>query len=438
MVSGTIVATMAAYNAQLIHLLDQELNSTLVTLSRATDSDADETLIGVENKLPTDPRYEVPLSGRYWAIVDLKDADSFDDDIRSRSLWDGNTPITPALIEFAKQSSGSVLHINSEGPAGESVRVAAQLITLPTRGAPVLLVAAADRTDTDAGGAQLRVLLTVAMLGLAIGTLLAMALGLRVALRPFERVQADINAVREGRQTGLSGNYPLEVRPLSEALNRLLEHNRSVVVRARTHVGNLAHALKTPLAVLRNEAKGTSQLDHVVRRQTESMLSNVEHYLQRAQAAARADILGARTELAPVINGLVRTLQRLYEDRAIRFNVEVSEEFSVSAEQQDLEEMLGNLMENASKWARSVVTVSASKLSDGTVAIDVDDDGTGLSEAQMAEALKRGVRFDETAPGSGLGLSIVSDLAEMNQGELSLISNINGGLRARLTLKAVG
>ena len=438
MVSGTIVATTTAYNAQLTHLLDQELNSTLVTLSRAIDTDDNDVLTGIENKLPTDPRYEVPLSGRYWAIIDLKNEELVDDDFRSRSLWDANTPVTAELVRLARQSSGTVLHVNLEGPTGENVRVATQLIRLAERGTPVLLVAAADRTDTDAGGAQLRVLLTVAMLGLAVGTLLAMALGLRVALRPFERVQADINAVREGRQTSLSGNYPAEVRPLSEALNRLLEHNRSVVVRARTHVGNLAHALKTPLAVLRNEAGGASQLDHVVQRQTESMLANVEHYLQRAQAAARADVLGARTELAPVVDGLIRILQRLYNDRAIRFDVDVPDDLSVSAERQDLEEMLGNLMDNASKWARSVVIVSASKLADGTIAIDVDDDGTGLPETQMAQALKRGVRFDETAPGSGLGLSIVSDLAEMNQGELSLMSNINGGLRARLTLKGVG
>ncbi|MEM7766433.1 MAG: ATP-binding protein [Pseudomonadota bacterium] len=261
-----------------------------------------------------------------------------------------------------------------------------------------------------------------------------MAVQVRVVLAPLGRVQKDVSDVREGRRTRLDDDYPAEVRPLSEELNKLLDHNREVVERARTHVGNLAHALKTPLAVLRNEADGQSALDDVVRRQTEAMRANVEHYLSRAQAAARAQAIGARTEIKPVLDGLVRLLNRLFADQEIEVGAAVEPGMAFRGEAQDLEEMLGNLMENGCKWARSRVAVSVVEGSDGQVHIHVDDDGPGLSPDERAAALQRGVRLDETAPGTGLGLSIVKDLAELYSGSLSLSDAPLGGLRATLIL----
>lgn len=434
-VIGGVLALSAAYRAQALSLLEQELDTTLVTISRAINVGPGGRLIQDLDKMPTDPRYEIPLSGRYWAVVSLDEAGQPSTDIRPRSVWDGARPLPDAMARQALAMPGAVVRGNGEGPAGEPVRIAVQAITLPGLETPVLLVAAFDRTQTDEGANRLRNILLGAMLALAAGTLLALVLGLRYALRPLDRIQLDINAVREGRQAVLSEDYPAEVRPLTEALNRLLEHNRAVVSRARTHVGNLAHALKTPLAVLRNEASGDTQLDDVVRRQTEAMRTNVDHYLQRAQAAARAEVLGARAPVAPALEGLVRMMNRLYgrDDKVVDARTE--DGLVARMEVQDLEEMLGNLIDNACKWARREVRIVARSEDETTLIIEIDDDGPGLSPQQREEAVKRGVRLDETAPGTGLGLSIVADLADMNGGTLRLGDSPFGGLSAQLRLR---
>ena len=196
-------------------------------------------------------------------------------------------------------------------------------------------------------------------------------------------------------------------------------------------MGNLAHALKTPLAVLRNEATGETQLDDVVRRQSESMQTNVEHYLKRAQMVARAQTLGARTELRPVIDGIARMLNRLYDARGVNVSVDGGVGAVFRGEKQDLEEMVGNLMENACKWASSEVLVRVRDTA-AALTIDVEDNGKGLSPEEREGALKRGVRLDETTPGTGLGLSIVKELAELHRGSLELGDAELGGLKAQL------
>ncbi len=334
------------------------------------------------------------------------------------------------------ESPGTIFHGNAIGPNGEKLRTAAEAIILENREAPIILVAAADRQAADESAGRFTLMLIAAMSVLAAGVLAAMWGGVRVALRPLQRVRTDIADVREGRKTRLSDDYPVEVRPLSAELNKLLDHNRDVVERARTHVGNLAHALKTPLAVLRNEAAGDSSLDDVVRRQTEAMRANVEHYLKRAQAAARAETLGARAEVRPVIDGLARLLNKLFVGKGISVTVTKGEEIYFRGEKQDLEEMLGNLMENACKWASTRVDVTIGNEKDGSFLIHVDDDGPGLTEAERIDALKRGVRLDEAAPGTGLGLSIVTELAGMHTGSLELGKSPFGGLRATLRLPA--
>ncbi|MEL7541894.1 MAG: ATP-binding protein, partial [Pseudomonadota bacterium] len=211
--------------------------------------------------------------------------------------------------------------------------------------------------------------------------------------------------------------------------------NRAVVSRARTHVGNLAHALKTPLAVLRNEAKGETQLDSVVRRQSEAMHANVDHYLRRAQAAARAEALGARSQVNEAVQGIARVMNKLFAADGKSVTVNVPDMLYVRTEQQDLEEMLGNLLDNACKWATRDVHVFAEHDGNGLIAISIDDDGPGLSPEEREEAVKRGVRLDETAPGTGLGLSIVADIAGMNGGSLTLDESPAGGLRATVRLR---
>jgi signal transduction histidine kinase len=424
-----------SYRAQTIRLLEQELDSTLITLPRALEILPDGRVVDQEEKLPSDVRYDLPLSGRYWAMIAVDADGTFRSDIRSQSLWDGPLPLDAELATEALADPGTTKYGNAIGPADERLRIAARSITIPNRDTPILLFAAADREATDEGANQLRLLLLISMTFLAGGTLIALWVGLRLALLPFRRVQLHISQIRSGHRAKLDGDYPVEVIPLTDELNKLLDNNRSVVERAQTHVGNLAHALKTPLAVLRNEATGNTPLDDVVRRQTESMRSNVDHYLRRAQAAARAEALGVRTEVKPVVEGLVRLLNRLFEASRIEVSSTVPDGIFLRIEQQDLEEMLGNIMENACKWTKSRVEVSMEAGENALMMIHVDDNGDGLTDAEMAAVVKRGVRLDEKAPGTGLGLSIVTDIAEMNGGQFTLSESPMGGLRATIGLR---
>ena len=432
---GGVTAMTITYRTQTVRLLQQELDSTLVTLPRALEILPDGRVVDIEERLPSDARFYLPLSGRYWAMIAVGENGRVVNDIRSRSVWDGPLPLPDALAAQALAQPGETQYANTRGPNDERLRVAVRSITVPNRDNPILLMAAADREVTDEGANQLRFILIVTMTTLAAGTLLALWIGLRVALRPFDRVQAHIAQIREGRRARLDGYYPVEVQPLTDELNKLLDNNRKIVERSQTHVGNLAHALKTPLAVLRNEATGDTPLDDVVRRQTESMRSNVEHYLKRAQAAARSEALGVRTEIKPVAAGLVRLLNRLFDSAGIEVIDKIEPGLHARIEQQDLEEMLGNLMENACKWADSRVEVSSGESKNDLMSIHIDDDGEGLSPEDRNAAVKRGVRLDETAPGTGLGLSIVADISEMNGGGLELSESPLGGLRATIWLR---
>ena len=435
MLVGGVLAMTVTYRAQTMRVLEGELDSTLVTLTRGIELLPDGRVVDIPEKLPSDPRYGVPLSGRYWAMIAVEAGDVLGNDIRPDSLFDAPVPIPEGMAQEALDRPGTTLYGNAIGPADEPVRTAVRSVTIPNREHPILMVASADRTQTDEGADQLRFILLIAMTTLAAGTLIAMWVGLRVVLRPFDRIQADIAEVREGRRAKLPEDYPSEVRPLSEELNKLLDHNKQVVERARTHVGNLAHALKTPIAVLRNEATGDTPLDDVVRRQSEAMRTNVEHYLKRAQAAARAQSLGARTAVGPLVDGIARLLNRLFDAQGIDVSHTIGEDVFVRCETQDMEEMLGNLMENACKWADMRVEVSAEQVENGLMMIHVDDDGGGLSPDDREAALQRGVRLDETAPGTGLGLSIVKELAELNGGGLELSQAPLGGLRATVRLR---
>lgn len=432
---GGAFALSGIYRTQTLRLLEEDLDAQVIALTRAVDYDGQTGIGADESLLPADVRYSTPYSGRYFAILDVTPSGPVGEEaLRSRSLWDGEAPLPETVRAAALANPGTTRFANATGPDDERLRVAARVIQFDQSGGKVLLLAAADRRASDEGAQRFLILLIGAMIALAGGVLIAMWAQIRLVLRPLERVEAHVVDVREGRRQHLDTDYPPELQPLTEELNKLIDHNRDVVERARTHVGNLAHALKTPLAVLRNEATGESALDQMVRRQTEAMHANVDHYLKRAQAAARAQSLGARAEVAPVVDGLVRLLNRLFEDKGLYVESTVTGDPVFRGEKQDLEEMLGNLMDNACKWARETVTVSVDGTAAGPLVIHVDDDGRGLSSEEREAALKRGVRLDETAPGTGLGLSIVTELAELYSGRLTLSESPAGGLRASLEL----
>ncbi|HEX2256047.1 MAG TPA: ATP-binding protein, partial [Afifellaceae bacterium] len=247
-----------------------------------------------------------------------------------------------------------------------------------------------------------------------------------------------LRLVRRGDAAHLEGRYPAEIAPLVEDLNALIDSNREIVERARTHAGNLAHALKTPLAVLQNEAGEVDEpLARKVREQIAVMRDQVGHHLDRAQMAGQLNVIGAVTAVEPVIDGLVRVMRKIHQDRGLTIECQADPELRFRGERQDLEEMIGNLLDNSCKWAAARVQVTAEAGETGAAAmlrIDIEDDGPGLDAEAQAAALARGKRLDESQPGSGLGLAIVDELARVYRGRLTLGRSRWGGLSARLML----
>jgi signal transduction histidine kinase len=257
-------------------------------------------------------------------------------------------------------------------------------------------------------------------------------------LSPIEQLRRRLSDVREGRSGRLDGVYPSEVQPLVDDLNLLLAHREAAVARAIAKAGDLAHGLKTPLAVLAHEAgrmsaSGHQELASAIEQQIDRMRRQIDYHLAQARAAASGAAPGARTTILGSADGLVRTLLRLYAERGVTIAIDVPPEHAVRGQREDLDEMLGNLLDNACKWARSRVVVS-SAAANGIIAVVVDDDGPGIEPALRRAVLQRGVRADEAAPGSGLGLAIVRDLAEVYGGSIALDASPLGGLRARLEL----
>ncbi|HEX3582859.1 MAG TPA: ATP-binding protein [Thermoanaerobaculia bacterium] len=279
----------------------------------------------------------------------------------------------------------------------------------------------------------LHAFLVLALLSMIVGLLI-----LRSGLTPFAELRARMNAVRDGREQRIEGEYPGEVQPLIDDLNQLLASRDEAVRRAHERAGDLAHGLKTPLAVLMHEAdraeeEGLAELANAVRQQVERMRRNVDVHLAHARAAGSGATLGAHASAGASAQNLARTLNRLYAERGTRIDVLASENVDVRCQQEDLDEILGNLLDNACKWAASRVAISAS-VDDSQVRIDVDDDGPGVPAEMRETVLRRGVRADEAAPGSGLGLAIVCDLVEIYGGSLALEASPMGGLRATVRL----
>jgi len=262
----------------------------------------------------------------------------------------------------------------------------------------------------------------------------------RKGLAPFARLRAQLIELKEGRGRRVDGSYPDEVQPLIDDLNALLDHRERALERALAKAGDLAHGLKTPLAVLAHEAEragasGQHGIAEGIEQQVARMRRQVEYHLAHARAAASGTASGASCEVRASIEGLVRTLERLYAERGLTFHLDVDAAHGVRVRREELDEMLGNLLDNACKWARATVTI-ASRLDGERIVITVDDDGAGLAPSLRDVVLQRGARADEAAPGSGLGLAIVRDLAELSGGAISLDTSDRGGFRARLSLPA--
>jgi signal transduction histidine kinase len=255
---------------------------------------------------------------------------------------------------------------------------------------------------------------------------------------PVAQLRHRLASIHQGQSRRMDGDFPSEVQPLVDDLNALLAERDRVVERAQAKAGDLAHTLKTPLAILLQEAEladraNQPEIATAIRQQVERMQRQMDYHLAHARAAASGAAPGTRCDVSEAAEGLARTLRRLYADRQLTIELTVPEGQAVRVERADLEEMLGNLLDNACKWAASRVSVST-EASGSSLLVRVDDDGMGVEDALLESVLQRGVRADETAPGSGFGLAIVRDLAEVYGGAIALSRSPLGGLRATLTL----
>jgi signal transduction histidine kinase len=379
---------------------------------------------------PSDPRFRKPYSGFYWQ-VDGVDGPIF----RSRSLWD-----VALRLPSEASADGNAHRHRIEGPGGQRLIVLERTVTLPDAPGAYRVIAATDETELTTAAAAFTRTLVLSLGVIAFALAVAAAIQVQVGLRPLHRLRVGVAAIREGRIKRLAGPFPTETQPLVEDLNALLQRNEEVVARGRIQAGNLAHALKTPLSILANEvdglaADGVPRLAASMRVQIATMRQQIDYHLARARAAASLDVPGARVPVAPSVAAIQRTLARLYVERDLQFTIDIQPDHVFRGEQQDLEEMLGNLMDNACKWARRRVAAT-SRRDDGRLTIAIEDDGTGLPPEQQGGAFAPGARFDEKVPGTGLGLAIVRDLASLYSGSVALGSSRLGGLRAELTLPA--
>ena len=385
-----------------------------------------------------DSRFGLPLSGWYWQVSDPATHEVF---IASASLLESKIPLSSA--EQISDQSGTVAY-SAVDVGSKNLRVIHRDVNLfgSAKTVDFRISGNFDELNGEIGSFQKTLFLVLAGLGLALLT--AIILQVRFGLRPLGDLQQRLTAVRSGRAERLDGNFPDEIQPLATELNLLVDANRDVLERSRMQVGNLAHALKTPLSVMTNEINASkTQLAQLLREQIQIMRDQVDLYLDRARRAARARSLGAATEVAPVVEALARTVMRINQSRKLSFQNEVPAGFKFRGEKQDLEEMLGNLLDNAGKWANSTARIRAAKLptaaQNGRAWMDiiVEDDGPGVPESLRNQALKRGQRLDETISGSGLGLSIIAETAAMYSGDFLLESSELGGLKARLRLPMV-
>jgi signal transduction histidine kinase len=275
----------------------------------------------------------------------------------------------------------------------------------------------------------------------AVAVMFAGAMIVSSALAPFRRLRARLVELRDGRTQTITGSYPSEVQPLIDDLNTLLEQRERAVRRAQAKAGDLAHGLKTPLAILAQEAErilrqGNPESADILLQQVERMRRQIEYHLAQSRAGS-GSTPGVRSSVRDSSDALVRTLKRLYADRGLSFRIDVPEEHLVRVQREDLEEILGNLLDNACKWGRTEVALS-SHARDGEILIMIEDDSPGISPSLRESVLERGVRADETTPGSGLGLAIVRELVELYGGSISLADSALRGLKVSVSLPRAG
>ena len=375
---------------------------------------------------PADPRFNRPHSGWYWQI---SEPDEGPVSHRAPSLF-------RARVAFVPEAGAEGLFVDGVGPDGNAVYAIRRTISLPRADRPYVYIVAGPPSDilNDVKAFSWTLAAVLGVLSVFLLVLIWIQVGF--GLRPFARLRSSLVAIRTGAKERLPEDFPREVEGLVSDLNALMDYNDSLLSRARSRVANLAHAIKNPLAVLANEARSIEGEQGVrMRGQIQSASKRISHYLQNARIAGTKNVLGVSADIATVCRELAETLNILYREKGIGVTIVGKDILAVKVEADDLVELLGNLMDNAAKWADGVVRVEIGAVADdGKVRVFIDDDGAGIPAELRDTVLKRGCRLDEQEPGDGFGLSIAQETAELYGGSLALTESPLGGLRAIVTL----
>lgn len=374
---------------------------------------------------PTDPRFYRPNSGWYWEVLS---ADNLLQ--KSVSLGDHRLDLSNLTLD---ESHGvqSVL-----GPGDQKLRAHVVHVSYPHDTGSLTVVATVPELQITEDVYDFAAQVMMSFLVLGIGLVVAVVVQVTVALKPLKAIKSGISDIRAGKTKRLPSNFPSDVQPLVDEMNFLLDHNETLLKRARNQLGDLAHAIKNPLSVIRNEARGMSgKQGQLILDQSHVMANSMDHYLSRARIYGKQDALGYRTSVRPILDDLSYAVEHIHKGRGIKLQMSCQEDRFFRGEAQDLEEMVGNLIDNAFKWANREVQVRCES-NQKRLSIIIEDDGPGIAEEDLDDVIRRGRKLVDSVPGHGHGLGIVTDIAELYGGSLTLSRSELGGLKTELDLPA--
>ena len=374
---------------------------------------------------PSDPRFYRLNSGWYWEIKNPN----------------GTLEKSPSLGEETLDLSGLNFEENHDvqtiyGPGQQALRAHIMHVSYSRLNTSLTFVTTAPvmQITDDVRDFSMHIIISFLMLG--IGLSLAVVLQVRLALKPLKAIKTAIGDVQTGKSTRLPQEFPSDVQPLVEELNHLLDHNEVLLKRARNQLGDLAHAVKNPLTVIRNEARSmANEQGQIILDQSHAMASSIDHFLSQARIYGKKDVIGYRTSVKAVINDLTYAVKHIYRDRGVEIQFSDLGTCLFRGESQDLEEMAGNLIDNACKWAKSKIVINC-KTANSRLLLIVEDDGPGIPKEKLGDVIQRGCKLDDFKPGHGQGLGIVNDIADLYGGHLKLSQSSLGGLQTELDLPA--
>ncbi len=432
---GSVILTLATglflsivFSMAIEKQFDQRLENTLAQLVAATRVD-EKISLNLDTKLP---EYSTLYSGWYWQIVE-----------NGQTIFKSNSLQKSSLYKSFKMpvdvGNNDVFRGDLQGPIQQSIRIYAQYISFPELEGRLLYIVSGNSQKLIEQKQSFYWMIVMGLSFLVMGLTLATFFQLRFVLKPLVSLKNYLAKIRVGEGKAIEGDLPQELMPVVNEINSLIDANEKVITRARTHVGNLAHALKTPVSVLLNVTdKKTDKNSKLIKQQVELMNVQITHHLNRARMVASLDTVATKIHVLPTVNSIVNALLKIHFDKSVNVTLELNEGLCFHGEKQDLEELVGNLIDNAFKWCKTQILITVSAVENDfkimKLYISVEDDGKFMPQEELEKVLKRGHRIDEDITGTGLGLSIVKELAELYNGEFNLKRSKLGGLKTELWL----